>query len=238
MTPKMKALLAAIAILAPAMSALPARAQQVSLAPGYYKIRGLESGLCVGVQPAAGLEAGHLPLRTCDNNFLNYVAIIPVRAQPMTYTIRPFAYARASNVSTRLEYCVTRARGVVVGAPRTDIQPCGFRGAGASWCEAGAVDQVFVFERMSPGPPPSFRVSHRQAGRATYWDVRDHGRDAGTDVLLFNPTGGANQLFELAYDRPLDTADDLACLPREPALPIGPQPQARPTLVQPANGAR
>ncbi len=238
MRPDLKTLLGTITLLALLASGTPGWAQRVSLAPGYYRIRGLESGLCAGAREAAGLEAGHLVLRPCDTNFLNYMAIIPVRAAPETYTIRPFAYARLSTVPTRLEHCVTRARGVVAGAPRTDIQPCGFRGAGASWCEAGAIDQTFAFMRMSPGPPPSFRVTHWQDGRATYWDVRDHGRDAGTDVLLFSGTGGANQLFELTYDRPLDTADDLACLPRQPAAPVALQPQTGPVLVQRASGVK
>ncbi len=179
---ELKTWLGGITLAAMAASSTPVWAQRVSLAPGYYRIRGLESGLCVGAKEAAGLEARHLVLRPCDTNFLNYMAIIPVRSAPETYTVRPFAYARMSTVRTRLDYCITRARGVIAGAPRTDIQPCGFRGAGASWCEAGATDQTFGFTRMSPGPPPSFRITHWQEGRATNWDVRDHGRDAGTDV--------------------------------------------------------
>ncbi len=36
-------------------------------------------------------------------------------------------------------------------------------------------------------------------------------------LLPLNLTGGANQLPELTYDRTLNAADDVACLPRPPA---------------------
>ncbi len=221
-------LLGAAAVLALAGGAWPARADYVHPAPGYYRIRALESGRCAGVAEGSGFQASHLVLRSCDDNarpFYNYVAVIPVRGYDRLYTIRPYSFSQLSSaaVRTRLEYCVTRARGVVAGAPRADLQPCGFHGRSVSWCEAGAADQLFSFFLVASGPPPSYRISfYGTPGASPVWDVRDHGRNLGDDILLFAVTGGANQLFELMFDRPLDTPDDIACLPLAPASPVSP----------------
>ncbi len=190
--------------------------------PGYYRIRGLESGRCVGVDPAAGLEVAHLVLRDCADTrapFYNYFAIIPSRWDLSPFTIRP--YSMRGPVATRLSYCVTRTRGAVIGPRRADILPCSFPEHVADWCRAGIEDQTFlIFTQNGNSARPAYLLSLTINGLLPQeLDVRNHGTDIGTDLVLWDATGAANQTFELLFDRPLDTADDLACaspLPRPP----------------------
>lgn len=202
--------------------------------PGYYRIRGLDSQLCLSLMTQAGFESPHLILRRCDEPNMvqfNYLAIVPTGILNQ-FTIRPFALSRMANLQdrTRLDYCVTKARGVVAGLPRTDVLPCDFRSNEASWCQVGGEDQRFMFVPVVGGPRPSYRIAYYN-GRL---DVRFHSRDAGSDILIVTDWTAPSELFELVFDRPLDTADDIACLPppidprRVLGTPLVPQPRIDP----------
>lgn len=113
-----------------------------------------------------------------NNNFGNHyedtglvpaIAIIPATANGTKsgrYTMRPVLWdnvARrtitppsgnnegANGISNRIRYCLTIARGVVVGPPRIDILPCAPNQDGM-WEHAGAGDQTFNILRVGPAP--------------------------------------------------------------------------------------
>ncbi len=196
------------------------------LKPGYYRIRAMESQMCAGHKAESWPQADHFVLMPCEHtdNLALYVAIIPSGAVQGAFTIRP--YGGPGDTSARMLSCATVARGVIVGAPRVDIHPCDFMGRGAtrSWCFVGGADQLFWIGYIEQGIHDtganigSFKLDgHGQPEPEGHlWDVRDHGRDPGTDILIWgspNSSSMANEAFELLYDRPLDTTDDLACLP-------------------------
>ena len=197
--------------------------------PGYYRIRGLESQMCVGYKVETVPQVDHFVLKACEPRTDQdiYVAIIPIRGRFYTdldklrhqlYTVRP--YFAVGNTPARKLFCATQARGVVFGAPRLDIHRCDFDHDANAWCDVGGSDQRFYFEDQGG----SYFIIMDGSWNWTTWDVREHGHDAGTDLLVMsitdfgaavtNPHSNfANKKFELLYDRPLDTADDIACLP-------------------------
>ncbi len=226
MSPGFRLLVALCATWMLAAMAWPANAIEFSdPAPGYYRIRALDAGLCLGVKGQWGFEAPHLVLQRCDEPFdllRNYVAIIPT-GEPQTYTIRLYALSREANLRdrTRLDYCVTRARNVVLGAPRTDVYLCDLPSDISTWCQVGHQDQRFRFRKVTGGPRPTFNILYYgpNPGYTGSWHVRNASRDLYTDVLIEDSPTGLGRSFELVFDRALDTPDDIACLTPDPIDP-------------------
>lgn len=104
-----------------------------------------------------------------DSGLVPAIAVIPATANGTKsgrYTMRPVLWDNAakktvtppggnnegaSGITNRLRYCLTIARGVLVGPPRIDILPCAPNQDGL-WEHAGAGDQIFNIFRVGPAP--------------------------------------------------------------------------------------
>ena len=182
---------------------------QHGIPPGLYQLRASQSDKCVGVAPAWGLAVAHLVLVDCTPETV--LAFIPLPDQfnhretgdgsgYTGYTIRISSMASDRG---RYTHCVTKARGLIIGAPRLDVLPCETGNAGSRWREADGTDQIHsVWDK---GAEPFAIFGEWTGGRAgaKCWDVRDSGVAAGTDLLLFECHQRVNQRFELVFVSPL-----------------------------------
>lgn len=109
--------------------------------------------------------------------------------------------------------CATVARGVLLGAPRIDFHSCDVEPGRSEWRFAGAGDQRFRAV-VKPGGNVTFAI-----GESNCWALRNGSRDLGTDVLQWECTGGADQVYSLDFVRPLDGGIETSLFPADSWYP-------------------
>lgn len=122
------------------------------------------------------MTCGNWASKGQDTGLIPAVAIIPstaVGTMGGRYTLRPVLWDSVNGrtitppsgnndgnigIARRIRYCLTIARGVLIGPPRIDILPCAGNQDGL-WEHAGAGDQVFNIFRVGPAPYRAYWVS-------------------------------------------------------------------------------
>lgn len=184
------------------------------LKAGIYKIRSLQSGMCVGPWLKSGFgdsiaENSNfvMQLANCSepNNpgyyFNRYVALIP---HPFGgFTIRSASPTDARDKDGRYSRCATIARGVVFGPASIDFLPCEADNEAIDFSQIGKPDQRFNFEKLGNN---IFMVF---TNNGECWDVRDQSINSGTEIIRWICTSAANQKFEFSYIGPLMAGEAL-----------------------------
>lgn len=166
------------------------------LPPGLYQLRAENADKCVGMVPTWGAEVAHLVLVECTPDTV--LAFIQNPFHNSAYTVRIPSLASDRG---RYTHCVTRARGVLIGAQRLDVLPCETPANATSWRQAGEGDQIHFMPYENTG---LFQIESGGWGpRRRCWDVRGSSMNVGADLLVFECHGRANQKFELIYVSPL-----------------------------------
>lgn len=181
---------------------------------GIYKIRSLQTGMCVGPwiksgfgDSIAGNENFVMQLANCSepNNpgyyFNNYVALIP---HPFGgYTIRSARPNDYRDNDGRYSRCATIARGVIFGPASIDLLPCESDNDATSFSQIGKPDQRFNLEKLGNN------VYIIITNNGECWDVRDQSTRAGTEIIRYICNSQANQKFEFTYIAPLMAGEAL-----------------------------
>lgn len=183
----------------------------VKVQPGLYMIRALHSQWCLGANK-------NEPVTYLDQKRCN--ATVPFAILPYAgggYTIRVPANYGTTGATSIWASCATIARGVIFGPKRIDVLPCDFSLNARSWCDVGANDQRFQFNRAGPSV---YAITNYDAGENYAdgcFDIRDQSRQIGADTIMFDCNEQANQRFELLYQGPLLDLDteEIACLRRQ-----------------------
>lgn len=105
--------------------------------------------------------------------------------------------------------CATVARNVWVGAPRVDFLACDIEPGRSEWRFAGSADQRFT-PVVRNGGNITFAFSAND--KTDCWALRGGSRDRGTDVLMWECTGGADQVYALEFVRPVEPGTEAALL--------------------------
>lgn len=181
---------------------------------GIYKIRSLQTGMCVGPWIKSGFgdsiaanDNFVMQLANCTepNNpgyyFNRYVAIIP---HPFGgYTIRSASPTDSRDKDGRYSRCATIARGVVFGPAAIDLLPCESDNDATNFSQIGKPDQRFNFEKIGENVFMIF------TNNGECWDVRDQATNSGNEIIRWICNSQANQKFEFTYISPLMAGEAL-----------------------------
>lgn len=171
---------------------------------GIYKIKGIDSNLCIGKGSKGLTDAitGNLGygmnLVSCDDIMANW-ALIP--RPDKTYTIRSYkGYFVGGVFFGDYSTCANVARNVIIGPAAIDLNRCEKEFAAEKEVETGKPDQRFRFEKTTDG------YWQIKASDNECFDARNHGKDVGTEIVKWACTGNQNQKWQLIYDN--DIKDD------------------------------
>jgi len=149
-----------------------------NLRPGTYMLRSVDAPQSCMNWVSGGLGPRFVAMKPCHMVPRSGSALLD---GPQLFTIMPHPQGgmtlRAANVASEPEwrntYCATAARGVLIGAPRLDLEMCD--NVNSDWPGAGAPDQRFGLLRQDNGPV--YRIVPWQASlfEADCFAVRDPG---------------------------------------------------------------
>lgn len=182
--------------------------------PGLYRIRNLNSGLCLTVirPPARGgidpyPEADYLAQHPCGDAALQNLYVLP--SFQGFYTIRttvPVRLDPREAAPGQVVNCATIARMVALGAARIDVRTCDIQQGQTSWTYAGGFDQLV---RLLPMDGGNFAISSDQDH---CWTPREGSRGVGTDMLRWNCLYGPDQIFTFEPAGPMPAGTETALL--------------------------
>lgn len=202
--------------------------------PGEYRIRWRSASRCLGEQRPTLFEPPYLVLleqdcRTGARQPERYIPGLPFGSPDWFWAV-PLGGGKLALV--RYSGCLTRARGVVLGAPRMNFEKCGTRGdrfAPREHMVNLPEDQRFELAATS-GPSGFNLISSRDCV------VTREGRsDPGADLLAWSCNGSANQEIELVYVGPLPEdlqGEHQTAMDRYYATSGTPRPVATPAATQ------
>ena len=175
--------------------------------PGLYQIRALHSQLCLANFEGVITHSNYLAQYPCSDT--SRPALFAILPHPLGgYTIR---LVRDRNVG-KLTTCTTIARGVIIGPKAIHAWPCDFEPDSRSWCDIGANDQTFLFNRVGPNV---FEIGNRGSGDNRVegcFDIRDQSRAIDGNAVMFDCNQQANQRFELILWGSIFNVDERVCL--------------------------
>ncbi|MFN3515760.1 MAG: PAN domain-containing protein [Novosphingobium sp.] len=171
--------------------------------PGVYRIRSVLSGRCIVVSSAGA----NPPAETwdCENRdtwqhggFNNHWIVLPHPSGGFTLRGHPqrlrFENQRPPRVG---EYgsCLSVARGVILGAPRIELQPC--ETPGGDWVYTAADYQRFF---LVPIGQRAFLIGSAEVGDASEClSLYNGGRGDGTGVIRWPCARTSEQMWELEW---------------------------------------
>lgn len=165
---------------------------------GIYKIKGIDSNLCIGKGSKGLIDAitGNLGygmnLIPCDDIMANW-ALIP--RLDKTYTIRSYkGYFVGGVFFGDYNTCANIARNVIIGPAAIDLNQCEKEFNAEKDVETGMPDQRFRFEKSSDG------FWQIKAADNECFDARNHSKDVGTEIVKWACTGNPNQKWQLIYE--------------------------------------
>lgn len=172
---------------------------------GEYRLRARDAGLCLGELPAAGFEKAHLGLFAEDCS-PDPAAIQrpspPPRSRFDRSKVSIVPLGNGSFAVWKTYYCLTLARGVLIGARRADFERCGTPGRNsATEFIRLPNDQRFVLGNYNDGQ--GFSLRSMDASFRDCLVLRDGSRAAGADIINWRCDGSQGQRYDLIYLGPL-----------------------------------
>lgn len=178
---------------------------------GAFEVRGVDSSLCLGYRKGGLTRAPHLALEKCELSYDKnkpgsiLISVVPHRISGFTLRVPPAFDDRPQTVVTWLQTCVTGARDVLIGARSLDVLPCDNLDRMAQ--NTGNVDQRFIF--VESEVHVTNQLTDRYFSIKSFedpkkcLDVRDTGREPGTEIILWDCNGKPNQLFQFRAKHPV-----------------------------------
>lgn len=179
--------------------------------PGRYRIESRSSGKCLG-WVVAGVRQPFLGLmRTACSNDPRADLRASGRGEGPFDHASVYIVPITSSTMVIVDHgeCLTRARGVLIGAPSIDYVNCG-EGHGYSVLYNGLAavpeDQRFRMSQSADGAVRIYPLGLFSSRTLPCFTVRDNGTNPGTDVISWACHAGADQEFDLIWMGPLSPA--------------------------------
>lgn len=179
----------------------PAPSKALEPLAGEYKIKGLQSGLCLGKASKGLTDAitGNLgygmSLADCSDISATY-AIIPRIDGKFTLRLSKTRFI-GSVPYTSYSECANVARNVVIGPAAIDISNCAQVLNPVSDLDVGLLDQRFNIVKTTDG----YWEIHTQDNEC--FDARNHGTGVGTEIIKWACSNSSNQKWQLIYEHDL-----------------------------------
>lgn len=175
------------------------------LPAGEYRLRARDAGTCLGEMPPSGFSKAHLGLFPEDCSADPAQVQLPsppprFMADRSKVSIVPLG--NGHYVIWRYYYCLTLARGVLIGARRADFETCGAPGRNRT-VEFIRLPNDQRFQIVGNTTGQGFTLRSLDASFRDCLVPRDGSRAASTDIINWRCDGSQSQRFDLIYMGPL-----------------------------------
>jgi len=180
-------------------------------APGYYRIRDINSGLCLTDTRPLPLQDHHLAQTTCSSDQRQTFLILPA-VRHHTADDNDYVISWQEMTDPTQGPCATVARGVLFGDPRVDLHVCD-RNGDQTFNVAGLPGTSIESDRYTIRHwhlNDSWSLTAAPLGQWACWDIRNESRDRGGEVLVVMNCGLRSEAFQLIYMGPPRTPSDVA----------------------------